>query len=116
VAFSPDGRTLAVGVFSVIQLWDMSDPAHPVLLGRSLDGGDIIYKLTFSPDGRILANNSGANTVKLWNMSDPALPKAVGRPLDGNANGIGGVAFSPDGHVLAVASAEGTIKLWLLSK
>ena len=39
MAFSPDGRILAAGDFAgTAWLWNMTDPARPVLLGQPLNG------------------------------------------------------------------------------
>jgi WD40 repeat protein len=60
VAFSPDGHTLAIGDYlGSIQLWDVTDPANPRLLGQPLTGSDApVSSMTFSPDGHTLASGS----------------------------------------------------------
>jgi WD40 repeat protein len=68
LAFSPDGKTLAVagnwnrGAF---ELWD-------AVTGQKLDGfqghTDIITTMSFSPDGQMLATAENLGTIKLWDL------------------------------------------------
>jgi WD40 repeat protein/energy-coupling factor transporter ATP-binding protein EcfA2 len=76
VAFSQNGRVLAGGSYDgTIRLWNLSDPAHPALLGAPFASqSEAIWSLAFSPDGRILAAGSRDGTVRLWNIANPADP------------------------------------------
>jgi WD40 domain-containing protein len=77
LAFSPDGCTLAAGtMLSVVQLWDITNPAHLTLLHSISDPARPtgprqfatapvpgFCSVAFSPDGRTLASGSdGAAT------------------------------------------------------
>ena len=71
-------------------------------------GGDIIYSVAFSRDGRTLASGSDDKTIKLW---DPVSGQLF-RTLADHGEVIYAVAFSPDGRTLASGSGDNTIKLW----
>ena len=113
VAFSPDGHTLAVGGAD-LRLWDLSDPAHPVPLGRLLNGQtNGVGSVAFSPDGHTLA--TGGSDLRLWDLTDAAHPVPRGQPLTVHVNGVVSIAFSPDGHTLATGGRDGSVQWWNLS-
>jgi WD40 repeat protein len=98
LAFSPDGRTLAVGAEDgTIRLLEM--PSARVVM--TLRGGDsTVRALAFSPDGKFLLSAGQMGRVVLW---DPV--RGVERRVlieRGNAP-IRSVAFSPDGRSVCLA-------------
>ena len=113
VAFSHDGQILASGVSDgTVRLWDVHDPAHPVLLTKVADSRKIVFGVTFSPDGHILAAASADDLTRLWKITNPRKPAHLSRPLAGPASYAMSVAFSPDGRTLAVGSADRTVWMW----
>jgi hypothetical protein len=100
----------------VIQLWNLSDPANPTVLGHPLTGDRPISSVAVSPDGRTLAAGKYEGFAELWNISNPAHPVALANPPAApSVLGVGGVAFSPNGRMLAGGADDGTIRLWNVS-
>jgi WD40 repeat protein len=68
LAFSPDGRLLAVtGRDGAVRLWDVA--ARREL--RRLDGGQgRVGRVAFAPDGRSLAVGGADGTVLVWDVAD----------------------------------------------
>jgi WD40 repeat protein len=122
MAFSPDGRTLAITAFAAyageaddgtVRLWNVSDRAHPTPLGQPLGSStNPIRAVAFSPDGRTLA--AAGTGVQLWNVTDPAHPATIGQPLDVYPDEVSSIAFAPDDHTLATGSYDDTARLWQL--
>jgi len=110
VAFSLDGRYLAVGTLgSSVQLIETSSWQ----VARTFEGHTgWVFSVAFSPDGRLLASGSLDGTIKLWEV-------ATGRELrtlQGHTGYVYSVAFSPDGRTLASGSCDNSVKLWNVSR
>jgi WD40 repeat protein len=114
VAFSPDGKTLAVG-FDKVHLLDTATLKEKAVLPST---GGSINALGFSPDGRFLAGVSGAEhfsppldgkSVLLWDLKGPKKP----RQLPG-AGVHGRFAFTPNGKTFACPSSwsGSEIRVW----
>jgi WD40 repeat protein len=129
LAFSPDGKLLAVGGH------DQHLPGGPVRVDPQ---GNVLNKkryphtarlfevgswkvravlsahdgpiehIAFSRDSKLLATASSDKTVRLW---DPADGKELAT-LKGHTSAVRGVAFSPDGTLLASAGEDGIVFLW----
>ena len=111
LAFSPDGRSLAVGgIEPDIFLYDLraGGAGHP--LGMPIRG---TKGLAFSPDGRTLAASSYLHhEILLWDL-------AAGRErarLRGHESPVISLAFAPDGRSLASGGmSDAAIILWDLA-
>jgi eukaryotic-like serine/threonine-protein kinase len=88
-AFSPDGMTLAVGIYGQqIELWNLDRRERiQVIADRSCFG-----PLAFSPDGNTLAS-AGGGELKLW---DVASGERL-RSMKAYRHTMQQVAFTPDG-------------------
>ncbi|MFJ2821993.1 hypothetical protein ACIO7M_12885 [Streptomyces toxytricini] len=112
VAYSPDGRLLAVAGREV-HLWDVRDPWLPRPVGRPLPNPTgYSGTLSFTPDGRTLAVGGRDGKVWLWDTSRPEQAARRGEPLAGGTGTIQSAVFSPDGGTLAVGSEGRTVRLW----
>lgn len=105
VAFSPDGKHLAVGIHTgTVRLWDVAN-RQPVALFRGHT--EPIRGVAFSPDGRLLAACTGEKS-RIWEITS-GWELAV---LRRHSACMDTVAFAPDGRTLVSVSEKSAPKLW----
>ena len=112
IAFSPDGRTLAVASDNEIIFWDPSTGERKA----TLTGKGSFYSLLFSPDGRTLAARSYApkseSGIYLWDIDTTDIRKSKLRhTITGHNRETNSIIFSPDGQILATGH-EYLVRLW----
>ena len=72
VAFSPDGKTLAIGNRGIV-LWDTETGQYRIPLIEDIGSA---VSVTFSPDGGTIASGSADNLVRLLESTPPEVPFA----------------------------------------
>ena len=107
IAFSPDGKHLAVASGIGIWIYDV-DTAREVDL---LNGGQptLIRSVAFSPDGTLIAAGTRDGGVQLWEVNRGRLLAPLRRPPSWRE--VDALAFSPDGKIVASGSHD-EIELW----
>jgi hypothetical protein len=96
LAFSPDGKDLAVSEADHTYVWDLVSRAVVATLpSMSSPGGKVV---AFSPDGKTLAIGN-----ELWNATTYTRIVTLNSAA---CSGVSGIAFSPDGSELAVATSS----------
>jgi len=110
VAFSPNGKTLAVGglntsAVGVLELWDVTSAT----LISSLKTGAVtgVHSVAFSPDGKTLADGGQTSTngvLETWDVSTQTLQNTLSTAA---SYAVASVAFSVDGKTLADGGLSG---------
>ena len=113
VAFSPNGRILAVGLAK----GTASNPDYAIRLidvatGREIrrltSHSEVVADLAFSPDGARLLSGSVDAAVILWDVES-------GEPIHhlvGHNSYITAVAYHPGGQLAASGAGDGAVILW----
>ena len=113
VAFSPDGKTLAVGGYREVLLWDLAAGKLAKRIGAG-QIGSMVQAVLFTKDGKSLAEAEGipcaAGAVKVFDLQSGQVamnfqePKGVVFSLD----------LSPDGKLLAAGCSDAAAYVWSL--
>jgi WD40 repeat protein len=111
LAYSPDGKILAVGTTAGVWLYDADTLAEL----RFINTGNFVSSLTFSEDGTKLFVDSGASTVSVWDVATASRlsSRRIRDGYQGNINySPGSTAFSPGATILAATLDDQKIGLW----
>ncbi|HZT43601.1 MAG TPA: c-type cytochrome domain-containing protein [Chthonomonadaceae bacterium] len=110
LAFSPDGKQLAVGGYRAVTIWDTT-AGRPLTCLIRLAGQ--VQSLAYRPDGTQLAVAGGApgasGEVRVF---ETHTFRPVGPALGGHTDTVLSVAWSRDGSRLATGSQDHTARLW----
>lgn len=110
LAFSPDGRALAIAGGAPGEAGTLETFSWPEgkLRFRAQLHTDLIYGVAWSPDGTHLAT-AGYDHVVL--LIDAATGRRL-RKLEGHSRGVLAVCFLPDGKSLISAGADQSLRVW----
>ena len=119
IAFSPDGKVLAVGASGGLNSGSQAKGTTYLLNAKtgiraqtlSPGGG----AEAFSPSGAMLATAGGPHNsvICLWNVASGAKIATLDDP---HGSSIRSVSFSPDGKMLAASDRNGFVYLWMLPR
>jgi WD40 repeat protein len=111
VAFSPDGKLLAIGSTgkpeNTIGTATVLEVASGEILSAMPGHAGWVWDLAFSPDGERLATVDFRGVGKIWDVATGELLVELAGPPSGFS-----LAYCSPGTGLATGSGEGTITLW----
>jgi WD40 repeat protein len=109
VAFSPDGRTVAlVDDNDEVDLWDALSRSQLLVLMAAKDRDNGVVQIAFSVDGKTLAVGLYDGTIKLFEVSS----RQELHSLKTHTGAGFAMAFSPDGKIFAAGTSGGQVELW----
>jgi len=116
IAFSPDSKLIATATVDTVDLNKTGEDQITAKIweigsGRlisSLNQGNSVNALSFSPDGELIVTASADGTAQVWKT---ATGERMGQLLQ-HKGVILDVAFSPDGKYIATASLDKTASVW----
>lgn len=108
LAFSPDGKYLALGTQAGASMaLSLGTKDLPLVWeGTSSDG--TILSVAYSPDGTRIITGGYNVPVTIWNSADGKVVRHLERPRED----VLSVAFSPDGNRIIAGGEDGTIRIW----
>jgi WD repeat-containing protein 61 len=106
VAYSPDGRRLAVGAMDgTVAVFDVQESR----LMHTLEGHKMpVRTLAFSPDSKQLLTGCDDSNTHLYDVEHAALVAA----LSGHASWVLAAAWAPSGEGFITSSSDRAVKVW----
>ncbi|MFN7561979.1 MAG: c-type cytochrome domain-containing protein, partial [Prosthecobacter sp.] len=111
LAFSPDGKTLAIGSGEPsrsgdITLWDIT--TGKLVTNYAERHLDSVFALDFSPDGKLLASGGADKAVRITDLTSGKVVKV----FEGHTHHVLGLSWRADGRLLASSGADNVDKVW----
>jgi WD40 repeat protein len=94
---------------------DQGESSAPFVFERLQTSGNPtgrIHRITWSPDGNILAGATYDRVIWLWTAATRQWWKKLGEGSNGHTKLVTSVTWSPDGKELASGSDDTTIRIW----
>ncbi len=108
LAFSPDGKTLAVSGYRELLLHKADGSG---LVKRLVGMSERLNSIAYSPDGTVIVAAGGTparfGEVQIWDAATGKLKRSITTTADT----VFGASISPDGKEIAVGGADNTVRL-----
>jgi len=109
LAFSPDGKTLAVSGYHEVLIHSVDGSNF---IARLLGESPRIESLAYSPNGKLLGVSGGAparfGEIQIWDAATNGLVRSIKASIDS----LYGISFSPDSEKVAVGGADKSVRVF----